>query len=246
MNNNFLYIVTVVLTSCSILVLLFMITNRFIDELMYSAFNNKELDKQDLSYKQVSLKYKLFKRVFDIVLSLMGLLVFILYFPIIAVAIKLESNGPIFFRAKRIGVNKKVYYVYKFRTVYADMIQAEGTVLRLSDRRLTRVGQLLRKTSLDEMTLFLNVLKGDMSCVGRSRAIEFLTDNDRHQWLYNLKPGIVSLWAISRDRLEGDATDIIHYDLLYASMRSFLFDTMIIARTIALSIGFIGNFKVKK
>ena len=85
-----------------------------------------------------------------------------------------------------------------------------------------------------------------MSCVGRSRAIELLPDDDRHQWLYKLKPGIVSLWAISRDRLEDYATDMLHYDLLYASIRSFLFDLMIMTRTVALGIGFIGNFKVKK
>ncbi|NES95235.1 MAG: sugar transferase, partial [Desertifilum sp. SIO1I2] len=121
--------------------------------------------------------YSLFKRAIDIVGSLVGLLILAIVFLPIAIAITIESSGPVFYSQKRYGLHGSTFKIYKFRSMVqnADQLktqvknEANGLIFKNeSDPRITRVGRFLRKTSLDELPQFWNVLKGEMSLVGTS------------------------------------------------------------------------------
>lgn len=241
-----LYIMTVLLTCFGLLTLLFILLNRFTSSLMYDAKKNKELELKHITIKKVDSAYIVTKRCFDLVFSLLAVICLMTLFPFIALAIKLDSPGPIFYRQKRIGLNNKIFYVYKFRTVDIAKLDIENKFVRLSDNRLTRIGYLLRKTGLDELTVLFSIVKGDMSFIGRSKAIELIEADKVYGELYNIKPGLISLWTISEDRINSNSDDVLYYDLLYASIRSFLFDLLVLVRAVALGIGFIGDFRYKK
>ena len=109
--------------------------------------------------------FKFIKRFGDIFLSIIGLIVCIIPMIFIAIAIKLDSKGPVIFKQKRLGMGAKEFYIYKFRTMVTDA-EKGGVYSDNNDPRITRVGNILRKTSLDEISQLFNVLKGDMSFIG--------------------------------------------------------------------------------
>jgi lipopolysaccharide/colanic/teichoic acid biosynthesis glycosyltransferase len=171
-------------------------------------------------------------RVFDIVGALNGLFITVLIFPIVAVLIKKDSAGPVLVSQKRIGKDGRSFTLYKFRTMH------NGTELYAyapragADSRITRVGRFLRKSSIDEMPQFWNVLKGEMSIVGPRPEMPFIVEN-YEPWQrvrLEVKPGITGLWQIF-GRKDLPLHLHLEHDIYYVFNRSFFFDLAIILKT---------------
>jgi putative colanic acid biosynthesis UDP-glucose lipid carrier transferase len=211
---------------------------------------NKEL-KRDfyglvpvLEFRSIPLddSYSLaFKRVFDVVFSIF-VIVFIMSWltPILALLIKLESDGPVFFKQKRNGYNYKSFNCFKFRSMVinkeADLIQVQK-----ADDRVTNVGKFLRQTSIDELPQFFNVLIGDMSVVGPrphmlSHTDMYASKVDKFMVRHFVKPGITGLAQVSgfRGEVESDSDIIgrVKFDIYYVENWSVLLDVKIIIKTI--------------
>lgn len=167
----------------------------------------------------------------------------------IGILIKLESQGPIFYRQLRIGLYRKQFGYIKFRTMVLDdrlndkqYESADSQFLSFDDFRITKVGRFLRKTALDEIPALINVLMGDISIVGRSRILDYprvavTIKPEIQNALIDIKPGVVSLWAVSYDRIKSNPEHLLFYDLVYLNRMSFLFDIMIILRAIVVAFG---------
>ncbi|MDX2097771.1 MAG: sugar transferase, partial [Leptolyngbyaceae cyanobacterium bins.59] len=167
-----------------------------------------------------------FKRFLDIAGSLVGLLILAIAFVPIAIAIKLDSPGPIFFRQQRFGLLGQPFHLYKFRSMVVDADQlkasvpnqAKGLIFKNErDPRITRVGRFLRKSSLDELPQFWNVLKGEMSLVGTRPPTgdEVSKYNTRHWQRLNVKPGITGEWQVCGRSSVKDFEQIVDLDLRY-------------------------------
>ncbi|WFP61169.1 MULTISPECIES: undecaprenyl-phosphate glucose phosphotransferase [unclassified Mesorhizobium] len=184
------------------------------------------------------------KRSFDIVFSLVGILLFSPVMLATAIAIKLDSKGPVLFKQKRHGFNNEVIEVYKFRSMYADRSDptAKQTVTK-NDPRVTRVGRFIRKTSIDELPQFFNSLLGSLSLVGpRPHAIAAQSHNllynevvDGYFARHKVKPGVTGWAQINGWRGEMDTNEKIRmrteYDLYYIENWSMLFDLRILFLT---------------
>jgi putative colanic acid biosynthesis UDP-glucose lipid carrier transferase len=184
---------------------------------------------------------KIIKRVFDIVFSILILIGVLSWLtPILAIIIKLESKGPWFFIQKRNGLNYKEFNCYKFRSMYINE-KSDTDLVSKNDIRITKVGKFIRKTSIDELPQFLNVLLGDMSVVGPrphmvSVANLYALQVDKFMVRHFVKPGITGLAQIKgfRGEVETDE-DIINrvkYDIFYMENWSILLDVEIILKTI--------------
>jgi putative colanic acid biosynthesis UDP-glucose lipid carrier transferase len=181
------------------------------------------------------------KRLFDIIFSLVVLIGFLSWLtPILAVLIKIDSEGGLFFIQKRNGLNNKVFDCYKFRSMKlndeADLIQVSK-----NDARVTKIGRLLRKTSMDELPQFFNVLLGDMSVVGPrphmvSHTNMYAERIDKFMMRHFVKPGITGLAQIKgfRGEVESDKDIInrVRYDIFYMENWSILLDIKIISSTV--------------
>ncbi|HLX61556.1 MAG TPA: sugar transferase [Planctomycetota bacterium] len=171
------------------------------------------------------------KRVFDVVFSLLVFTTLPVW-PLIALLIKATSNGPVFFKQKRIGQAGKAFTMYKFRTMFAEAPQYATTPQTPADARITPVGRWLRRLSIDELPQFWNVLRGDMSVVGprpeMPQIVERYTAMQRERLA--VKPGITGVWQISADR-RNPIHENIDYDLYYIEKQSFFLDLMIILTT---------------
>lgn len=145
------------------------------------------------------------KRLFDIFFSLMGLTVCLPLFIIIAVLIKLDSPGAVFFRHERVGKDFRLFNLYKFRTMTTDARSRGPEITAYGDSRITRTGKLLRKAKLDELPQLLNVLKGEMSLVGpRPEVIKYVElFKDEYKEILKIKPGITDYAAIEFRDEEG-------------------------------------------
>jgi lipopolysaccharide/colanic/teichoic acid biosynthesis glycosyltransferase len=187
--------------------------------------------------------YSLFKRFLDIIGSLVGLAILAILFLPIAIAIKLDSPGDIFYQQERYGLQGKPFTLRKFRSMVtnADELkasvpnEAKGLIFKNErDPRITRVGQFLRKTSLDELPQFWNVLVGEMSLVGTRppTADEVRHYNDRHWQRLNVKPGLTGEWQVSGRSAIKDFEKIVELDLRYQSLWHPLYDLLIIVRTL--------------
>jgi putative colanic acid biosynthesis UDP-glucose lipid carrier transferase len=181
------------------------------------------------------------KRVFDILFSLFAA-VFILSWlmPVLWVLVKLESKGPLIFKQKREGINGSEFVCYKFRSMRVNE-QSDSVHATKGDVRVTRIGAFLRKTSMDELPQFINVLFGDMSVVGprphlESLSLEYQKDVDDYLKRHIVKPGITGLAQISGYRGEikrtSDIKNRIRLDIFYIENWSFLLDLKIIIQTI--------------
>jgi len=152
---------------------------------------------------------------------------------LVAAAIRFTSRGPILFRQLRVGQNGKLFMIYKFRTMRVDTDPYAPTPKSDDfDSRVTRVGRLLRKSGLDELPQFLNVIKGEMSVVGPRPEMPFLVAQytPRQRRRLSVLPGITGLWQISEARRE-PIHENLQYDLYYIRNRSAWLDFLIIART---------------
>lgn len=180
------------------------------------------------------------KRILDIFIASIGLMIYLPLLPIIALLIKIDSSGPILFKQLRVGEGDKSFHLYKFRTMHRDAENGTGAVwAQEDDPRVTRIGKILRITRLDEMPQFYNVLRGDMSIIGpRPERPEFVTElknlipyySERHF----VKPGITG-WAqihYSYGSSVEDAIEKLRYDLYYIKHISPYLDVMIIIETI--------------
>jgi exopolysaccharide biosynthesis polyprenyl glycosylphosphotransferase len=193
--------------------------------------------------------YEVGKRLLDIFGALIGIMILAIFFPIIALITFLDTGFPIIYRQVRLGRGAKPYTIIKFRTMRKDA-ESDGKAIPASknDPRITRVGNILRKTRIDEIPQFLNVLKGEMSIVGpRSERPELVEYYQSQIPFYRarllVKPGI-SGWAQINYGYASTVEDTIiklEYDLYYIKHRSLLTDISIILRTIGTALGFRGR-----
>ena len=178
---------------------------------------------------------KIIKRIMDFILSLIGLIILAVPMLIVAVAIKLESKGPVIFKQDRIGYKGNVYKMYKFRSMCVGA-EKGGVYSDKTDTRVTKVGKFIRATSIDELPQLVNVLKGDMSLVGFRSPLTY------HPWTWNeyteeqkkmfdVRPGITG-WAQVNGRKTVEWNRRIELNVWYAENISFVLDIKILFLTI--------------
>jgi Undecaprenyl-phosphate glucose phosphotransferase len=178
------------------------------------------------------------KRAFDLVLSALILLICAPIFLLIALAVKISSRGPVFFSQERVGLNGRVFRMLKFRTMRTgSKEEADTRWTSENDPRRTVVGSFLRKTNLDELPQFFNVLKGDMSIVGprpeRAFFVErFLAEFDRYNFRHTFKVGITGWAQVNGWRGDTSIAKRVEYDLYYLRNWSLTFDLQIITMTL--------------
>lgn len=200
-----------------------------------------------MTYVMTEMDYRrmMIKRLMDIVGGSIGALITLLFTPFVALAIKLESKGPVFFSQVRIGKNGRRFKMYKFRSMYIDaeerkkelMAQNEvkGLMFKMdNDPRITKVGQFIRKTSIDELPQFFNVLKGDMSLVGtRPPTVdEFEQYNIYYRRRLSITPGLTGMWQVSGRSDIKDFDDVVKLDLKYIDEWSLRQDVKILIQTV--------------
>lgn len=185
------------------------------------------------------------KRCMDIAGSLAGLLITVIVSLFVVPAIWIESPGPALFRQTRVGKNGRKFSIYKFRSMYMNAEERKKELMRQNemkglmfkikdDPRITRVGKFIRKTSIDELPQFFNVLMGDMSLVGtRPPTIdEFERYEEHHKRRLSLKPGITGMWQVSGRNNINDFEDVVKLDLEYIDNWSIWLDIKIIFQTV--------------
>ncbi|MGB3975422.1 MAG: sugar transferase [bacterium] len=174
------------------------------------------------------------KRLFDIIFASIVLLFSLPLTLVIALMIKIDSPGPVFFQQKRIGKDGKIFKMLKFRSMHVSADQYQRSPVDQTDPRITKIGKFLRKFNLDELPQFLNVIKGEMSVVGPRPEMPFVVDSYTpiQRKRLKLRPGITGIWQISSDR-KGAIHENLDYDFYYTENQSFLLDMVIIAKTLA-------------
>ena len=192
---------------------------------------------------KVSIIYLFSKRAIDIVGSIVGLVLLSPILLIVAIAIKLESKGPIIFSQKRIGLKGKEFKMYKLRSMVEDAEKLKKDLMKSNemsgpmfkmkdDPRVTRVGKFIRKTSIDELPQLVNVLKGDMSLVGPRPSLPKEVKKFK-PWMkkrLEVKPGLTCFWQVS-GRNNIDFEDWMKLDIKYVEERSFWVDIKLIFKT---------------
>ena len=196
-----------------------------------------------------NILYEVIKRIIDIVASFIGLILLSPLILIVSMLIKLESKGEVIFKQKRVGLNGKEFYMYKFRSmvINAEELKAElesqnemsGPMFKMKDDpRITRIGKFIRKTSIDELPQLINVIKGDMSLVGPRPSLPKEVD-EFEQWMRErlaVKPGLTCIWQIS-GRNNIDFEDWMKLDIKYVRERSLVLDFKLIFKTIFVLFG---------
>jgi lipopolysaccharide/colanic/teichoic acid biosynthesis glycosyltransferase len=178
-------------------------------------------------------KYFIFKRLFDIFLASIGLILSLPLWLIITIAIKLEDGGPIFYSQERVGKDGKIFRILKFRSMIPDAEKDTGAVWASeNDPRVTKVGRILRATAMDELPQLLSILKGDMSFVGprpeRPELVEEFTKKfPDFKKRFVVKPGLTGIAQIY-GQYDTPPQHKLKYDLLYIKKQSFLLDLKLI------------------
>ncbi|MFA6816003.1 MAG: sugar transferase [Lentisphaeria bacterium] len=202
------------------------------------------LVKMRLWFFMINLSYWI-KRLFDIFISVMAIVILSPLFITCAILIKLGSDGPVFYVQNRVGLYGRIFRFYKFRTMYmnADKLKeklqkqnesADGVIFKMKkDPRITRIGSILRKTSMDELPQLLNVLYGNMSLVGPRPPLpsEVLSYTLEDRKRLNVSPGITGIWQIS-GRSDIPFKKQVALDKAYISSQSLLGDLFILLKTI--------------
>jgi len=194
--------------------------------------------------KYIDIKYKL-----DKILAVLGLIILAPLMLIIGIAIKLDSPGPVIYKQNRIGRNGKIFQMYKFRSMYVGA-EKKGVYERKKDPRVTNVGRIIRRSSLDELPQLINVLKGEMSLIGPRPPLAY------HPWpyekyteeqkkMFQIKPGITG-WAQVNGRKDVEWTKRIEMNIEYVENMSFLFDLKIFVLTVIKVIIMEGNLNTKR
>lgn len=198
-------------------------------------------------------KNKMIKRLFDIVFSLFGL---VLIFPIlllIALIVKIDSSGPVFYRGFRVGKDGKLFKIFKFRTMEKDADRKGIDSTAADDSRITRIGRFLRKYNIDELPQLVNILKGEMSFVGPRPQVKWATElyTEKERVILTLKPGLTDYASLrfpnegeiikgskdpDRDYLQKIHPEKTRLQIEYVKNQSFLVDLKIIFKTILIVI----------
>lgn len=196
-----------------------------------------------------NITYKFIKRTIDIIGSLFGLIILSPILLIVMVAIKIESRGPVVFAQERVGYKGKRFKMYKFRSMVEnaeelkeklkDQNEMNGPMFKMkNDPRVTRVGRIIRKTSIDEIPQFINVLKGDMSLVGpRPSLVKEVEEFD--DWMLrrlDVKPGLTCYWQVS-GRNDINFEEWMKLDIKYIEEQSILVDIKLILKTVLVLFG---------
>lgn len=181
--------------------------------------------------------YKYFKRFCDVVISAVALVVLLPVLLITAVLIKLESHGPVIFKQQRLGYKGIPFYIYKFRSMCVGAEQqGTGVYSYKGDKRITRVGRIIRATSIDELPQLVNILKGDMSLIGPRPALTYhpwpFDQYTEHQKrMFDVRPGVTG-WAQVNGRKEVPWPERIELNVYYVDHVSFRLDAKIFFMTI--------------
>jgi exopolysaccharide biosynthesis polyprenyl glycosylphosphotransferase len=193
--------------------------------------------------------YPVLKRLLDIVIALVGLLLFAPLLPLIALALKLDSKGPVIFAQDRVGLNGREFTVYKLRSMVNDAEAQTGPIFAdKNDVRVTRIGNMLRKTRLDEVPQLFNVLKGDMSMIGPrpERAFHVNRLQEKipfYRTRHIIRPGLTG-WAqvcYKYGATDEDALVKLQYDLYYIRHQSLMLDLNILIRTVGKVLSMAGQ-----
>ena len=193
--------------------------------------------------------YEVIKRIIDIVASFTGLIVLSPLMLVVSILIKLESKGEVIFKQKRVGLNGREFYMYKFRSmvINAEELKAElesqnemsGPMFKIKDDpRITKIGKFIRKTSIDELPQLINVIKGDMSLVGPRPSLPKEVE-EFETWMrerLEVKPGLTCIWQVS-GRNNIDFEDWMKLDIKYVRERSLALDFKLIFKTIFVLFG---------
>ena len=196
-----------------------------------------------------NILYEVIKRIIDIVASFTGLILLSPLILIVSMLIKLESKGEVIFKQKRVGLNGKEFYMYKFRSmvINAEELKEQlesqnemsGPMFKIKDDpRITKVGKFIRKTSIDELPQLINVIKGDMSLVGPRPSLPKEVKKFE-QWMMErleVKPGLTCIWQVS-GRNNIDFEDWMKLDIKYVRERSFKLDIKLILKTVLVLLG---------
>ena len=182
--------------------------------------------------------YKNFiKRLIDVIVSVVAVIITAVPMAVIAVLIKLESEGPVLFKQERLGLHGKVFTIYKFRTMCVGAEKTgTGVYSGKGDPRVTKLGRILRATSLDEIPQFFNILKGDMSCIGPRPPLTY------HPWpveqytaqqfrMFDVRPGVTG-WAQVNGRKAVEWNNRIQMNVWYVDNVSLMLDLKILAMTV--------------
>ena len=182
--------------------------------------------------------YKFFiKRIADIMVSAVAIVITAVPMAIIAILIKMESEGPVLFRQERLGLNGKVFTIYKFRTMCVGAeYTGTGVYSEKGDPRVTKLGRILRATSFDEIPQFFNILKGDMSCIGPRPPLTY------HPWpleqytaeqfrMFEVRPGVTG-WAQVNGRKAVEWNNRIQMNVWYVDNVSLILDLKILVMTV--------------
>ncbi len=212
------------------------------EDRIISTFEKSSLSKslKVLRVRLVLSWRSMVKRSLDILVSLTGLVVSFPLMTLLAVAIKATSRGPIFFKQTRVGMRGKIFNMYKFRTMLQDAEAKSGPVwAKENDPRVTQIGTFLRKTHLDELPQFINVLRGEMSLVGPRPERPYFVQEFRkviphYDRRLFAKPGITGLAQIKRryDETIHDVKKKVRYDVLYIRKMCPVLDMMVLAMTV--------------
>lgn len=176
---------------------------------------------------------KALKRFFDELIAISFMLLTLPLWLLIIIMIKLDSQGPVFFRQERVGYQGRKFLMYKFRSMYTHTPTYAKTPKKQKDPRITRCGGFLRRASLDELPQLINVIKGDMSLVGPRPEMPFMVDKYKpiYRYRFLVLPGITGLWQVS-GRTEKPLEENIKYDLYYIKNQTLLLDFVILLRTL--------------
>lgn len=185
------------------------------------------------------------KRFVDIILGLFGMIASIPIIAITAVPLLIESPGPLIFKQQRVGKNGRIFNIYKLRSMYVDAEERKAELMKQNkmeglmfkvddDPRITKVGKFIRKTSIDELPQFFNVVKGDMSLIGtRPPTIdEFEQYESRHKRRLSMRPGISGMWQVSGRSDIQDFEDVVKLDCKYIDEWSLALDIKILFKTV--------------
>lgn len=194
---------------------------------------------------QISLSKAMLKRFFDIIGGLFGSILSLPIILIVAIPLLIESPGPLIFKQPRVGKNGRIFNIYKLRSMYVDAEERKrelmeqnkmnGLMFKMdNDPRITKVGRFIRKTSIDELPQFWNVLKGDMSLVGtRPPTVdEFSQYESHHKRRLSMRPGITGMWQVSGRSDIVDFEEVVRLDCEYIDNWSIWLDFKIAFKTI--------------
>ena len=203
--------------------------------------------------RQLPLSAVIFKRIVDIIGGFLGSLISLPVILVVAVPLLIESRGPLIFKQPRIGKNGRVFNIYKLRSMYVDAEERKKELLAKNemngymfkmdnDPRITKVGRFIRRTSIDELPQFWNVLKGDMSLVGTRPPTldEFSKYESHHKRRLSMRPGITGMWQVSGRSKINNFEDVVKLDCEYIDNWSAWLDLKIMFKTVGVVLRGIG------